>query len=346
MTVPILHYARVPWPVEWVDEFGCAAPLLLELGFGGGDFLIDLARRNPDANVIGFEISLPSLRRAARKAGTAVLPNLRIVQGESRGSLWLLFHPASISGVTINFPDPWPKTAHHHRRVINDAFLDLLATRMQTGAPLHIATDHADYADAISEVLARTPYFESTLDVPFVTEDVLRLGTKYERLALEAGRTCRYYRWRRNHIPAPDLFPILEEKPVPHAVLLSTLSLDAIGARFEPFAASNATIPIKFLAAYRALQTDGLLVEAYISEEPFHQRVVLSIRQRKDGDLVVSLHEVGFPRPTAGIHMAIGELVHWLQGEDPGLTVVSSTLIPAAPAPESISGAGEENREG
>jgi tRNA (guanine-N7-)-methyltransferase len=322
----VLHYARLAWPTAWPDLFGREAPLILELGFGGGDFLVDLAQRRSEANVIGLEISLPALRRGARKSKTAGVQNVRIVQGESRSAVWLLFRPASISGVTVNFPDPWPKAAHQHRRIIQDEFLDLLATRMLPGAPLDIVTDHAEYAAAIHEILGRTPYFNSRLAQAAVTEDNGRLRTKYERIAIAEGRTCHYFKWQRNDTPAPDIFPILEETPVPHMVLLSTLSLDEIGERFTPFEAQVDNLRFRYLDIYRSLQHKMLLIETYVSEEPFHQRVGLAIRQRKEGDLVVSLQEVGFPRPTPGMHVAIDTLVNWLRELDPGLTVVSNTL--------------------
>lgn len=327
MTAPaILHYGRIPWPAPWPAIFGREAPLLLELGFGGGDFLVDLAAREPGANVLGLEISLPALRRGARKIARAGLVNARVMQGESRSVLWLLCTPASVSGVTINFPDPWPKAAHHHRRVINDAFMELLASRMRRGAHLDVATDHEEYAGVIAETLERTPYFASRLDAPFTLEDDGRLRTKYERIALAEGRTCRYFKWQRNDTAVTASFQIPEEKPVPHMVLLPSKSLDELAGSFRPFATSVGDVRVRFLDLYRSMRHELLLVEAYVSEEPFHQRVGLAIRRRKEGDLVVSLQEMGFPRPTPGMHIAVDQLVKWLQEVDPGLAVAGSTV--------------------
>lgn len=322
----ILHYGRVPWPAPWPAIFGREAPLLLELGFGGGDFLVDLAARHPEANVLGLEISLPALRRGVRKIARAGLEHARVMQGESRSTLWLLCPPASVSGVTINFPDPWPKAAHHGRRVINDEFLNLLASRVLPGAHLDIATDHEDYAAVILETLGRTPYFDSRLAEPFAEREDGRLRTKYELIALAEGRTPRYFKWQRNETAAPDEYPIPEEEPVPHAVLLPTKSLDEIAAAFVPFEAQVDNIRVRYLDIYRSARHDLLLVETYVSEDPFHQRVGLAVRCRKEGDWVVSLQELGFPRPTPGIHVAVEQLVAWLRETDPGLTVLHSTL--------------------
>jgi tRNA (guanine-N7-)-methyltransferase len=322
----ILHVGRLPWPAPWADLFGREAPLLLEIGFGGGDFLVDLARKRPSHNVLGFEISLPALRKAVKKLATAGLTNARVIQADSRVALWTLCAPGDLHAVTINFPDPWPKSNHHHRRLINDEFLHLLATRMQIGGLLEIATDHAAYAAVIADCLARSPTFSSRLPTAYVTTDPTRLVTKYEQIARDAGRACHYFKQRRTPAPAPDLFPIPVEVPMPHVVLHTPLTLAEIGRRFAPHQVTAGDVHLKYIELYHAARGGALMVEAYVSEEPYHQHVGLSIRRRARGDTVLSVHEVGFPRPTRGLHLAVYHLLDWLRDLDPGLHLVSSTL--------------------
>ncbi len=328
MSIDILHYSRLPWPTSWPNLFDRDAPLLAEIGFGGGQFLVDWAQRRPECSLLGLEISMPSLRRGAKKLAVAGLTNTRIIQGDSQKALWLLCKPQSISEVAINFPDPWPKANHHHRRLINDKFLHLLATRMPIGGLLDIATDHEEYAAEITHTLLQTPYFSSRSDQPFDLEAGTRRRTKYEQIAISEGRTCRYYRWRRSSRPAVNEFPIPQEAPVPHVIISHPLTLDQIGSRFEPFQITSGLTHIKYLDMYRS-QTYGLqLVEIYVSEEPHHQRVCLAVRRREAGDVVVSLHEVGFPRPTPGIHLAVYHLVEWLRTLHPGVEMLGTTLNP------------------
>ncbi|MCP4424445.1 MAG: methyltransferase domain-containing protein, partial [Chloroflexi bacterium] len=101
MSSMMFSAARLPWPTRWDEMYGRSAPLLLEIGFGGGHFLVDWAKRRPDANVLGLEISLPSLRRAAKKIETSKLTNVRLVQGNA----WLLLQaacaPGSVSEIQI-----------------------------------------------------------------------------------------------------------------------------------------------------------------------------------------------------------------------------------------------------
>ena len=326
MTQSILHYARMEWPTAWGDHFARNAPILLEIGFGTGHFLIDWAKRRDDCNVIGMEISMPSLRRGEKKKRVSGLSNLRIIQADSRNGLWLLFPAAAVSEVVINFPDPWPKANHHHRRLINEKFLHLLATRVHEGAKLDIATDHAEYAVVIADCLRNSPFFDNRLNVPFLKEDNSRLQTKYEKIALAQGRSCHYFQFRRNLQVAPDIFPIPEVSEVPHVVLTSPLHPVEIADLFEPFNAHTEKININYLGAFQSTKEGLLIVEIYISEEPFHQRICLSVRARQSGDVVISLYPIGFPRPTPGIHLAIYHFIQWLQTKSNDVQIVSSTL--------------------
>lgn len=325
----LLHAPLLPWPVDWDEVYGRSAPILVEIGFGSGHFLIDWAGQRPDANVLGLEISLPSLRKGESKIRNTGLENVRIVQGGAPLVLQALFPPDSISEAFINFPDPWPKERHYHRRLISDEFLHLLATRLIPGGLLDIATDHADYAAWIAGRLERTPYFTSRCPTTFVTEDNERLRTKYELIALAEGRTCHYFKWRRNTETAVNIFPIPEELPMPHVIMTSPLSLAEIGQRFEPQHTSDGAVHVKLLEMYQSFYDQKLLVETYVKEEPLTQRVGLSVIRRQTGELVVGLHDVGFPRPTRGLQLAIAYLGQWIMSLHPDSALVTSNIAEA-----------------
>ena len=187
----------LPWPVPWHDYFGRSAPLLVEIGFGNGQFLLDLAARREEANIVGVEISQPSLRSAQRKVSSQQRKNVLLVHALAGQALWTLCAPQSLSGVFINFPDPWPKASHRSRRLIDQPFLSLLAARLHPQAMLDIATDDAQYALEIARHLASHQSFDSRLPTPYVHEDNTRLRTKYESLSRPHGRHCYYFKWRR-----------------------------------------------------------------------------------------------------------------------------------------------------
>ncbi|MCA9873759.1 MAG: tRNA (guanosine(46)-N7)-methyltransferase TrmB, partial [Anaerolineales bacterium] len=322
----LLHGARMAWPTDWTAVFDRRAPLLMEIGFGGADFLVNLARTRPEANVIGVELSLPSLKKGAKKLETAGLVNGRVIQGTGQLVLWALCQPDSLSEVIINFPDPWPKERHHGRRLINAQFLHLLATRLEVGGQLDVATDHAGYAAWIARHLEQSPYFASRLASPYIHADPDRLITKYEQKGFDEGRSGYYFKWQRNDTPAPNPFPIPKELSMPHVILNSPLSLEEIGRRFTPQSTKGANVHVELLEAYQSAHDGKLLVEAYIKEEPLTQRVGLVIRRRELGDLVVGLHEVGFPRPTPGVQVAVASLARWVVGLDPASEIVRSNV--------------------
>src|SRR5262245_11173442 len=106
------------WPTDWAALFGVERPLLLEIGFGYGQFLAHLAKTNPDANVIGIEIAGQCLRAGEGVVERNRLTNARIIQSTAETALYHLFTPESLTQIHINFPDPWFKKRHSHRRLI------------------------------------------------------------------------------------------------------------------------------------------------------------------------------------------------------------------------------------
>jgi tRNA (guanine-N7-)-methyltransferase len=274
------------------------------------------------------EISLPSLRRGEKKLRQAGVTNVRLLQMDARALLWAMCEAASVHDVYINFPDPWPKARHHHRRLVQNHFLHLLATRMMPAGKLEIATDHAEYAAVIGECLEQTPTFDSQLPATFVTEDQQRYQTKYELAAIREGRCCHYFKWQRNNLLAPDIFPIPKEFPMPHVVLQIPLSLVEIKVRYQPERdqpdrASANGVHVNWMQMFHSQDEQKLLVETYVKEEPVSQQFGLLIRYRRPGEVVIGLHEIGFPRPTMGIQVAIWHLANWIVGLHPEAKIVT-----------------------
>ncbi len=321
-----LPVSRFQWPNNWGDSFSQSGPLTVEVGIGNGQFLVHLAQDLRGENFIGFEISLPSIRNSEKKITRAKLKNICLVRATAQSALWLLFLPAAISTLIINFPDPWPKAGHQHRRVVSDNFLNLAASRMIQDGKLEIATDHGDYAGWIAERLARSPYFESDLPATFTTRDQHRTPTKYELKAIEAGHKCYYFKWSRNGTTSAETFVIPEEYLMPHIVLQLPIGLDEIEDRFESQHFADGTTKVRFIALYHSTKVNMLVVDTFIHEEPLEQRVLLSVAQRNTGDYLVSLHDAGYPRSTRGIHLAVHWLAEWMQGLSVGAKIVRHNL--------------------
>jgi len=133
--------------------FGRRAPRYLEIGFGMGDALAEMAAAHPERDYLGVEVHEAGIGRVLCLAEEAGLDNLRVVRGDAVPVVREHLPGASLDAVLIFFPDPWPKKRHHKRRLLQPAFVELLAHCLRAGGELHLATDWAPYAQQMLDVV-------------------------------------------------------------------------------------------------------------------------------------------------------------------------------------------------
>lgn len=167
--------------------FGRTAPLILEIGFGMGLTLFNSAKKYPEQNFIGIEVHQPGIVALLAQLKTHPLNNIRIINADAAMVLQQCILDNSLSRVLIFFPDPWPKTRHHKRRLIQPEFITLLQKKLKSKGVLHIATDWEDYANHILCVLKNNPAF-ATLE-PHESSAILadRVSTKFEQRGKKQG---------------------------------------------------------------------------------------------------------------------------------------------------------------
>lgn len=143
-------------PVDWSAIYGRAAPLHLEIGYNRGKFLVALARQLPGANVVGIEIRRRYCWRLANMLGPdpQAPRNLRFIWADARATSRVLFGAASLTGVYINFPDPWWKKRHAKRRLVNVGFARELADMLVPGGRIWVKSDVPAIADEFAEAFA------------------------------------------------------------------------------------------------------------------------------------------------------------------------------------------------
>lgn len=165
----------------------------LEIGFGGGEHLAFQAEHNPSIGMIGAEPFIAGAAKLLSKIADGAHPNIRLYTDDARHILVALPN-ASLGRVFILHPDPWPKTRHHKRRLIQMDTLDELARVMRKGAILRFATDDESYKTYAMERFMAHPAFEWTAQSPvdFRTRIEDWPQTRYEAKALREGRTCLY----------------------------------------------------------------------------------------------------------------------------------------------------------
>ena len=145
-------------PIEPKTLMPNLAATWLEIGFGGGEHMAEQAARRPDVLILGAEPFLNGVASAVRHVEEGALSNVRILQGDARALLAVL-PDASLTRIFVMFPDPWPKTRHHKRRLIQDDVLAEMARTLVPGGGVRFATDWAEYADWALERFLRSPDF-------------------------------------------------------------------------------------------------------------------------------------------------------------------------------------------
>ncbi|MDR1791180.1 MAG: tRNA (guanosine(46)-N7)-methyltransferase TrmB [Propionibacteriaceae bacterium] len=175
--------------VDWAAEFGRSAPLYVEVGSGDGTAITALAQRFPEANLIGFEVFVPTLASTLSKLERAGVENVRMLLADAEQGLEYLFAPGSLSELWTFFPDPWHKKKHHKRRLVNPRFAASVATALAPGGIWRLATDWEDYADWMREVLAGEPRLAPDLGGELSSPRwEPRPVTRFEQRAITAGR--------------------------------------------------------------------------------------------------------------------------------------------------------------
>jgi tRNA (guanine-N7-)-methyltransferase len=140
--------------IHLTEPIALAGETWLEIGFGGGEHMATQAGRHPEVTILGAEPFVNGVASAVRHVEEGGLRNVRILHGDAR-ELVTALPDQSIARVFVLFPDPWPKTRHHKRRIINPVMLQELARVLEPGGTLRFATDVAGYADwALERVLA------------------------------------------------------------------------------------------------------------------------------------------------------------------------------------------------
>ena len=184
--LPRYGIAFSPAPLDLDRAFGRRAPKILEIGFGMGETTALIAAANPQTDYLGVEVHGPGVGALLRRIETQGLRNVRVIQHDAVEVIEQMIAPATLDGVHVFFPDPWPKKRHHKRRLLQPDFVRLLASRMKPGAYLHAATDWEDYAVQMLEVLSAEPLLENTA-TGYAPRPEMRPLTKFEARGARLG---------------------------------------------------------------------------------------------------------------------------------------------------------------
>ena len=173
--------------------------LNLEIGFGNGESLVQMAQATPYAGYIGIEVHRPGVGHALLAAAAAGLDNLRLIRHDAVAILRDHVADGTLARVQIYFPDPWPKARHHKRRIVQKPFTDLIWRKLRAGGEIHCATDWAEYAEWMRDVFASDDKWQNLGGADgYAPRPDWRPQTKFERRGERLGHGVWDLRYRKN----------------------------------------------------------------------------------------------------------------------------------------------------
>ena len=191
--------------LDFSEVFGNSKSVTLEIGFGNGESLAQMAREQPEHNFVGVEVHRPGVGHLLQLIERDHLSNIRVIYADAMEVLETMTAADSLDTLQLFFPDPWPKKRHHKRRIICLDFTQLVAKKLKQGGILHIATDWQHYAEAVLEILEKSPGLDNlSATATYTPRPATRPVTKFERRGLKLGHGVWDLMFRRNQMPIQE----------------------------------------------------------------------------------------------------------------------------------------------
>lgn len=175
-------------PLDLDTIFGRSATRILEIGFGNGESLAEIARNHPENDYLGIEVHRPGVGHLLQLIEEQGLTNLRVMSEDAVEIMEKQIPDGSLDALYLFFPDPWHKKRHHKRRQVRPEWAQLVRRKLKLGGRLHMATDWENYAEQMLEVLSAAEGFKNTSESGgYVPKPDYRPETKFERRGLRLG---------------------------------------------------------------------------------------------------------------------------------------------------------------
>jgi len=179
-------------PLNFDDTFQRVAPRILEIGFGNGASLSEMAANNPQQDYLGIEVHRPGVGKLLSQIEKLGLNNLRVINDDGVDVLTQMIADESLDAVYLFFADPWHKKRHHKRRIVQKDFVQLLRKKLKTGGVFHMATDWENYAQHMMSIMNESEGFENTAGKDqYLSRPEYRPLTKFEQRGQRLGHAVR-----------------------------------------------------------------------------------------------------------------------------------------------------------
>ncbi|CAL4044038.1 tRNA (guanosine(46)-N7)-methyltransferase TrmB [Buchnera aphidicola] len=182
---PIIGLLFQKEKINFENIFDSFSPVVLEIGFGTGNTLVDTAISNESKNFLGIEVHKISIIKCLKYSFLKKVKNLKIIYHDAEEVLFYMIKNETLSRVQLFFPDPWHKKRHHKRRILKKKFINLILKKLMLGGILHIATDCQYYADSVIEIIKFIPGYKNlSQENNYIPRPVFRPITKFEKKAI------------------------------------------------------------------------------------------------------------------------------------------------------------------
>ncbi|MFN6991909.1 MAG: tRNA (guanosine(46)-N7)-methyltransferase TrmB [Fervidobacterium sp.] len=255
-------------PLDWSNIFGNRNGIIVEIGFGGGEYLQKLAQKYKEKNFVGFEVSITSMKKASKRLKD--LNNVKLVITDARFGMREFFSPKSVEKVIMNFPIPWDKKSHERRRVIVHEFFDTLSNVLVDNGVFELATDVEWYAKQTIAMATQENFFE----VIQFTENLDReIKTRYEQKWIKYGRNIYVVQLKKiKHKEIERLIGGIHEMPHTKCKINKEKLNELNGKVFKD---KDKVVVVK--GVYKSQTNDSYIVKVISSDGEFQQHYYLTI---------------------------------------------------------------------
>jgi len=185
--LPVYGITDLEHPLDIPHVFPFSGPCYLEIGFGMGSSLLEMAMQHPQNLYLGIEVHRPGIGSLLLRIEQMQVNNIRVINHDAVEVLEKIVPDRSLDGVYLFFPDPWHKRKHHKRRILQPAFVDMVREKLKPDAIFHMATDWEDYAMHMMQVMSQAPGFVNSMPPGQFADRADRPPTKYEQRGERLG---------------------------------------------------------------------------------------------------------------------------------------------------------------
>ena len=172
--------------IRFKKNFKNENDVVIDIGFGNGNLLYEIAKKNSDINFVGIEVYKHGVGKLLKKIIQTNIKNINVINDDANEILEKNIEDNSVKGISIFFPDPWPKKKHKKRRLVNSTFLELMISKVKEGGFIKIVTDIEDYANDMKSIFNYSNGIQQIKELKLFNN---RDATKYELKGIEKGHS-------------------------------------------------------------------------------------------------------------------------------------------------------------